>query len=493
MAYLRDILTPVRNVINPIKDLVSSPLVESSPSNFFVRFYVDDRNLLYGLAASMAAVSLWETYLLIRQRRVIITHDKVPSELVKCMDNDKFEKSRQYALDKNLFTLIKGQFDLVVNAATLLLKAHVPIWALSGAMVKLMGLPVDQYEISQTCCYLILTNLMGVILHMPFKLYSTFVVEEKYGFNNQTLSFFIKDEIKKFIVMQMVSLPIFGSIIYIIKTAGPLFPVFAWGFSSVSLLAMMTIYPMYIAPLFDKYTPLPEGELRNDIEALAKRLEYPLTKLFLVDGSKRSAHSNAYLYGFFKNKRIVLFDTLIKGYQPSVDGLSAEEKEKLMEKQKAKGDHGCTNEEIVAILGHELGHWKHSHTVKNLVVIESKIFVFFLLFNKVLSSKSIYQAFGFTNNQPAAVGLFFISGSILIPLKVVMNLLSSSLSRHFEYQADKFAVSLGYSKPLEAALIKLHLDNLSFPCNDELYSMYNFSHPTLIERLRAISEAENIE
>ncbi|XP_034233532.1 CAAX prenyl protease 1 homolog [Thrips palmi] len=475
------------------------PLLGSSAMAFISKLNIDEGNLMSSIAIAMTAVSLCESYLAFRQRKVLAQEGEVPPELKNDMDKEKFEKSRQYALDKNMFGLVQAQFDLIINISTLMLKMHVLLWISSELILNKIGLPIDKYEINQTYVFVVLSSIVEVVLNTPFKLYSTFVIEEKHGFNNQTLGFFVKDEIKKFFLSQVITFPILSGIIFIIKAGGPYFAFYAWGFTTVVILVMMTIYPVYIAPLFDKYTSLPEGELRTEIEALAKKLDYPLTKLFVVEGSKRSAHSNAYLYGFFKNKRIVLFDTLIKGYK-SADAteedkkngddkdITAEEKKKLEEKQNAKKDRGCTTEEIVAVLGHELGHWKYSHMVKMLIITEVKILLFFILFSKVLNSKSLYRAFGFSKSQPAVIGLTVILGNILTPCKVVINLLMGCLSRHFEYQADYFATTLGYSKELGASLIKLHVDNLSFPFNDRWYSLYHFSHPTLIERLRTIAQ-----
>ena len=161
----------------------------------------------------------------------------------------------------------------------------------------------------------------STISGLPWSIYYTFVLEEKHGFNKQTFSFFIKDNIKKYLVIIALTIPILSLLIYIIKIGGDYFFIYAWIFTTVVALFFITIYADYIAPLFDKYTPLQEGELRTKIEELAKSLSFPLYKLYVVEGSKRSVHSNAYMYGFHKAKRIVLFDTLIEGYKPlSVGG-----------------------------------------------------------------------------------------------------------------------------------------------------------------------------
>lgn len=162
--------------------------------------------------------------------------------------------------------------------------------------------------------------------------------------------FFVKDKLLKFIVLHVIAIPSLCTMIWIVKNGGDYFFLYLWIFSIFITLVMMILHPEFIAPLFDKYTPLPDGDLRTKIEALATSVNFPLYKLFIVEGSKRSSHSNAYLYGFHKHKRIVLFDTLVKEYYKPAEG------ETEMK--------GCETNEILAVLGHELGHWKHSHTLK---------------------------------------------------------------------------------------------------------------------------------
>lgn len=171
----------------------------------------------------------------------------------------------------------------------------------------------------------------------------------------QTAMFFIKDEIKKFFVAQIITLPILSSMICVVQNGGDYFFWYLWMLSVVVSLFMMILYPEVIAPLFDKYSPLPDGELKQKIEELAASLKFPLYKLFIVEGSKRSSHSNAYLYGFYKYKRIVLFDTLIKEYSKK-------------NSKDADKEYGCDTNEILAVLAHELGHWKHNHALKGFLL-----------------------------------------------------------------------------------------------------------------------------
>jgi STE24 endopeptidase len=213
---------------------------------------------------------------------------------------------------------------------------------------------------------MIYSTLFGVVTGIPWSLYGTFVIEEKHGFNKQTLGFFIKDNLKKFAVNIVLSTPIVGLLLYIIKAGGEYFFIYAWLFVTIVSLILVSIYADFIAPLFDKYTLLPEGDLRTKIEELAKSVGFPLYKLYVVEGSKRSVHSNAYFYGFFKSKRIVLFDTLIEGYVASEsEEKKSEEKSEIDANEPKKG---CSTDEILAVLAHELGHWKLNHNLKNIIL-----------------------------------------------------------------------------------------------------------------------------
>lgn len=172
----------------------------------------------------------------------------------------------------------------------------------------------------------------------------------------------MKDQLLKFVVSQAISLPLSSGVIWIIKNSGDYFYFYVWAFLMSMTMFMIIIYPEVIAPLFDKYSPLPQGDLRTQIEALASSLKFPLYKLYIVEGSKRSSHSNAYLYGFYKYKRIVLFDTLVKEYyKPNEDDKDQ--------------DIGCENEEVLAVLAHEIGHWKHNHVLKGLLLSQARFYL----------------------------------------------------------------------------------------------------------------------
>ncbi|XP_050393950.1 CAAX prenyl protease 1 homolog [Patella vulgata] len=464
----------------------------------------------------------WETYLSYRQRKIYRTATVVPNELEKVLDQETFEKARLYGLDKSNFGFWSNLYSQIESTFILLIGGLPWLWTKSGKILARYDYG-PEYEITQSIVFTLLATLFSVVTSLPWSLYSTFVIEEKHGFNKQTLGFFFKDQIKKIVVMQCIALPITASLLYIIKIGGDYFFIYVWLFTLVMSLLLVTIYADYIAPLFDKFTPLPDGELRRNIEKLAESINFPLKKLYVVDGSKRSSHSNAYFYGFFKNKRIVLFDTLLEDFTLPDDDKKTDETEKKEtddsikeeSEDKAKGDEvtekseddkttkddeekteakdrkkvGCNNEEVLAVLSHELGHWKLNHVLKNLVISQVNTFLCFMMFAMLINRKELFTAFGF-NTQPTLIGLLIIFQFVFSPYNEILSFCMTALSRKFEFQADAFAKKLQRATALRSALIKLNKDNLGFPISDWLFSTWHYSHPPLIERLNALEKTE---
>uniref|UniRef100_A0A8C2CXJ7 CAAX prenyl protease n=1 Tax=Cyprinus carpio TaxID=7962 RepID=A0A8C2CXJ7_CYPCA len=454
---------------------------------------VEDR-IFYAVLVFSWTVYIWEAYLAYRQRKIYSTTTHVPTELGKIMDSETFEKSRLYQLDKSNFGFWSGLYSEAEGTLILLLGGIPFLWKVSGILTARFGFG-PEYEISQSLVFLMLATLFSALTGLPWSLYSTFVIEEKHGFNQQTVGFFLKDALKKFAVTQCILLPVTSLLLYIIKIGGDYFFIYAWLFTLIVSLILVTIYADYIAPLFDKFTPLPDGELKSEIESMSKSIYFPLTKIYVVEGSKRSSHSNAYFYGFFKNKRIVLFDTLLEDYSPlnksgEKEPGTGEENEAAGNESKPKPKNkkqGCSNPEVLAVLGHELGHWKLGHTVKNIVISQMNSFLCFFLFAVLIGRKELFMAFGFHDTQPTLIGLMIIFQFIFSPYNELLSFCLTVLSRRFEFQADAFARNMGRSSELYSALIKLNKDNLGFPVADWLFSMWHYSHPPLLERLRALT------
>jgi STE24 endopeptidase len=412
-----------------------------------------------------------ETYLDFRQLHNFKTAKKVDSHLEKHIDSDTFTKTLKYNAAKYSFSIFETILTLV-QGITLLVLGFMPwSWDFATNTATKYGLinnaNSDLYkEFIVTLIFFGIVTAFEMVWSLPFQLWKTFVIEEKYGFNKQTLRLFFEDKIKYVLLLFVIGSPITGGIIAIVRWGGPNFYFYVWGFCFVVMMIMMFIFPEYIAPWFNKYEPLTDGPLYSAIETLANRddVKFPLTKLFVMDGSKRSAHSNAFFYGFFKNKRIVLFDTLIK----QVD-----------------------TEELLAILGHEIGHWKLWHTIQGLVISQLYLFLQFLYFSYVQNSAELFTAFGFKYKgpMPVFIGLTLFSQVFMYPVDKVLNLAMNYNSRYNEFMADNYAVKLNMGEKLKSGLIKISVENLGNMVPDKLYSAYHFSHPPLVERLRAIDEA----
>lgn len=409
----------------------------------------------------MVLIYIFETYLDIRQHTALKL-PRLPKPLEGVISQEKFGKSRAYSLDRSHFHFVHGAVTILMDITILYFGILPWFWKKSGDLAVYMGLDAEN-EIIHTLSFLAGSMIWSQITELPFSLYSTFVIEDRHGFNKQTIWLYFRDIFKGIFISILIGPPIVAAIIFIVQKGGPYLAIYLWGFMFVLSIVIMTLYPILIAPLFNKFTPLPEGELRAKIEKLAASLKFPLKKLFVVDGSTRSSHSNAYMYGFFNNKRIVLYDTLIQQ---------------------------CKNEdEVVAVIAHELGHWKLNHTMYNFIIIQIITILQFGGYTIVRNSKDLFLSFGF-DTQPVLIGLIIFQHTV-IPLQHLVSFSLNLVSRAFEFQADAFAKKLGYAKELRAGLVILQEENLSAMNTDPLYSAYHHSHPPLVERLAALDDSES--
>lgn len=400
---------------------------------------------------------LWLCYLDFRQHQKLKQKER-PANIVDIVDEDKFGKAQAYGLDKSNFAFIKNFVSQIESSAILLLGGYPYVWAKAVKIAGDLGYS-EEHEIKVSLVFLSLFGLYSTLTTLPFSLYSTFVVEQKHGFNKQTLGLFFTDLIKSMVIGVLIGFPFISLFIWLVKWGGEHFYVYVWALFFSFQMIMITIYPVFIQPCFNKVDPLPEGKLRSSIEALAKQIDFPLRQLYQIDGSKRSGHSNAYFYGFCKNKRIVLYDTLIDQ---------------------------STEEEVVAVLGHELGHWQMNHMPKMITIVQIRLFLQFFLFGQVINNPAMYVAFGMTT-QPVIIGFFFFN-LLLGPVDFVLGFFDVVLTRIHEFQADKYAVGLGKANDLKSGLIKLQIENLGNMNPDKWYSTWHYSHPPLVERLNAIDD-----
>ena len=381
---------------------------------------------------------------------------------------EKFLKAQAYGLDKIQFGMIAHTYDTVESIVFLLVGFLPYIWDVSCRVAMRLGSWKEgSNDIKVSLVFLGITTVISTLTSLPFELYSTFEIERKHGFNKQTYQLFIVDKIKGLVLTAVIGGPFVALLLYIIQVGGPYFYFYVWAFLFAFSVFMMTIVPVVIMPLFNKYEPLPDGPLKTRIYELADQLKYPLTKLFVVDGSKRSSHSNAYMYGFGNNKRIVLFDTLLEQ---------------------------VTDDEILAILGHELGHWKLGHTLTNFVVTQVYFGAAFYAFSLTFGSSDLYAAFGFNDPSrpaPTIIALLLFFQTLWAPVDKILSFILTAFSRYNEFAADRFSVDLDMSRKLQSGLCKIHLENLGAMCPDWLYSTYHYSHPPLVERLSAMMALDN--
>jgi STE24 endopeptidase len=380
---------------------------------------------------------------------------KIPDFFQGKINSEEYEKSVQYTLAKGRFTRWAAIYGRCIMLAVL-------FSGLLGWLDRIAGNLAERFSLGMyghgiLFCFGV--GLVFALANLPINLYSTFGLEAKFGFNKTTIGLYIMDKIKMLALGLVIGIPFLLVILWLMDAMGRYWWLWAFVFISGFQLLMIVIFPTFIAPWFNKYEPLKEGELRDRILALANQVGFKTSGIYSMDGSKRSAHSNAYFTGIGKAKRIVLFDTLIEQ---------------------------MTTDQGLAVLAHEMGHYKMKHIRRMLVVEMVFLLIGLYILSLLLDYPPLFAAFGLTPSSHAALVLFsLLSGPATFFLGPLMNL----LSRKHEYEADCFAaVTLHDSKPMEEALVNLTVKNLSNLTPHPWYSAYHYSHPTPVERIDAIRQ-----
>jgi STE24 endopeptidase len=372
--------------------------------------------------------------------------DTIPIELDGIYNKNEYLKSQQYKKANYKFSFITSLFSVSTTLLFIIFNGF--------AFVDGLAKNISENNIIITLTFFGIIIFASDILHTPFSYYKTFVIEEKFGFNKSTIKTFILDKIKSWLMMLIIGGGILALITWFYQLTTTLFWIYAWILISVFTLFMNLFYSKLIVPLFNKQKPLASGELKNEIESFAKKIGFKLNNIFVIDGSKRSTKANAYFSGFGSQKRITLYDTLI---------------------------NDLTNDEIVAVLAHEVGHYKRKHIIYNLIA--SIILTGFTLYLLSLMVGNIYlsQALGV---QSASFHIGLIAFGILYsPISEVTNYLMNMLSRKFEYEADDYAKNNYNANALISSLKKLSKNSLSNLTPHNLYVKFHYSHPTLLQRI----------
>ena len=412
------------------------------------------KTLLLLYIALRLAQQLTETALAVVNRRHAVEPARLAAagRALEIPDVD-MQRAVAYSADRHRFGLVSGWVDVIVVLAFLaagglgLFEAwarEAAAWAGRGSIATGLG-------------FFALLGAASGLVSLPFELYSTFVIEERHGFNRQTLRGFVVDRLKGLALAVVLAAPLLAGVLWLMQRMGSWWWLWAWGLVVTFNLAAAWIYPSVLAPLFNRFTPLPEGELREGILDLAGRTGFRTGGIFVMDASRRTSHGNAYFTGLFGQKRIVLFDTLVEAMSPR---------------------------EVISVIAHELGHFKLHHVRWAIARSVASSGALFFVLSLALPLDAFYKAFSVERTAYAALvvfGLWFsIVGFLLQPLE-------NALSRRHEFAADAFAIRNGASPAeLGAALRKLREKSRVLPVVHPLYSLVYHSHPPLLERLRAM-------
>lgn len=376
-------------------------------------------------------------------------NNSIPKELAGHFDDEKYAESQNYEKVNLGFSMITGTFSFILILALLFADgfAYLDIYV--------SGLTSSIYFRT-----LLFFGIMGIgmdFLSLPFQIYGTFVIEQRFGFNSTTPLTFITDKLKSWLISGVIGGGILMFIIWAWTETGGWFWLLVMGGLTVIMIFMTMFYTRLIVPLFNKQTPLEEGSLKDAITNFAEKASFKIANIFVIDGSKRSTKANAYFSGLGPKKRIVLYDTLI-------DEL--------------------TEEEIVAVLAHEVGHNKLNHVITGLFMSLAQTGVMIWLLSLAISRPELSEALGAT--EPSFYMGLIAFGLLFSPISTIIGIFSNMISRRHEYQADNFAASYGYGNALISGLIRLSASNLSNLNPHWLYVFIEYSHPTLLQRKVAV-------
>ena len=377
----------------------------------------------------------------------------LPKGFESVYDNEKYAKSQAYLREKTWFSIFTGTFSLFL----ILVVIHLKLFGILDHALR------NQFE-NEIILGLVFFGVIFItqdILSLPFSIYSTFVIEEKFGFNRTNVKTFISDKLKGYLLTITLGTLLMGPLLYFFINFGSNGWWIAWIIITAFIIAVQPLFVHVIAPMFNKFEPLEKGELRDAIENYSKKVSFPIGRIDVMDGSKRSAHSNAYFSGFGKSRRIALFDTLLDKH---------------------------TTDEIVSVVAHEVGHYKKKHIITGtlLGIIETGIILF--LFNLIMNNQDLFSVFG-VSNISVYCGLVFFT-MLYTPISLVTSIFTTALSRKNEYEADLYSLeTTGNPAALINMLKGLAAHNLSHLTPHPLKVFLSYSHPPVVDRISAIESA----
>jgi STE24 endopeptidase len=406
------------------------------------------------VAFALAAVA-WRLFLALRQmRHVAINRDRVPPDFVGLIPIEAHRKAADYTLAKQRAGLLETI--AIDGVALLAITVGGGLAAIERASRALLG-EGQLHDLGTVFGLAVVLTLLA----LPFDAWRTFVIEERFGFNRTTPALFVRDMLKGALLSMALGVPLLLLVFWFVQVSGPFWWFYTWFAWIVFTLALVTIFPRWIAPLFNRFTPLEEGALRERIEALIERCGFRASGLFVMDGSRRSSHGNAYFTGFGVNKRIVFFDTLIERLTPS---------------------------EIEAVLAHELGHFAKGHIPRLLAVRFVLAFVLLAILGWLYREPAFYQLLGLEHRH---IGVALAGFALIVPVFTFpFQPLASLMARRQEFEADAFAAQHASATDLTTALAKLYRDNAATLTPDPLHSLVYDSHPPAALRIDHLKRGE---
>jgi len=412
---------------------------------------------LFTLIFLMATLSYVITllWLNVRQNKAVAkSFDAVPVEFQEKITLDQHQKAAQYTQAK----LTVNHFEVIFSTVLLL------AWTLGGGLNALDAFWLAQTSdaLYQGIGFVLSLMIIGSLIDLPFSIYRTFGLEAKFGFNKMTPSTFITDSAKELVLMLVIGVPLIGAILWLMNEMGEYWWAYVWLVLTSFSLLMFWLYPTYIAPIFNKFKSLDNLELKAKIDNLLARTGFKSDGVFVMDGSKRSSHGNAYFTGIGKNKRIVFFDTLLEGME---------------------------DKEVEAILAHELGHFHHKHIRKHMISSFTISLLGLALLGYLINQPWFFNGLGVqTMSNHTALILFTLT---LPVFSFFIAPISNALSRKHEFEADSFAAKHTNADDLISSLVKLYRDNASTLTPDRLYSAFHDSHPSATIRINNLKASEN--
>lgn len=376
----------------------------------------------------------------------------IPLDFKKAYDGEKYIQSQEYLKARTRFGLFSSTFSL----GLILVVIHSDVFGILDQYVRLQ---TENY-ILQGLLFIGIIYFFQDIISLPFSLYNTFVIEQKFGFNKIKPGLYFIDKIKGYGIFIVLGSTVITPLLYFFHVYSEIGWLIAWSVLTVFMIAIQPLFVHVIAPMFNKFTPLEEGDLRKEIEKYTSKVDFSLSRIDIMDGSKRSAHSNAYFTGFGKSRRIAIFDTLVEKH---------------------------STKEIVSVVAHEVGHYKLKHILQGTIIgiIETGIMLF--AFNLIMNDISLFNVFG-VNQLSVHAGIVFFS-MFYAPVSMLTSIVTTAISRKNEFEADKFSLdTTSDGQALISMLIGLSANNLSHLTPHPMKVFLSYSHPPVIDRIKAVNQ-----